>query len=227
MKKIKINRPEESSFNDIVLLLSAGFVVLFIMALIYVNPVAKIANIKKPITALITVTWPDESAADVDIWVMSPDGTITNYMVKNPKQSPISLDRDDLGSSNDTFFVDGEPVVLRKNYETVSFRFMQPGDYVSTIHYYNNISELEDGAIIPVNVRLESFDPSYKLKYETKTPIMLSYIKQEVIAVRWSVDHKGNIYNVSTSPFLSLIDTYHLKQKMDREEQEEIQGIER
>jgi hypothetical protein len=55
------------SFNDVLFNALLGFVVLFVLALLLINPITKKSDIPAKAEILITLEWEDESADDIDI----------------------------------------------------------------------------------------------------------------------------------------------------------------
>lgn len=197
---------QSSSLHDIVFLMSAGFFILFIVALWYVNPVAKLGTIKKTAEVIITTTWPDKLNVDVDTWVLDPNGTIVSFKNKSPSGSPVSLDRDDLGLSNDTVLIDGKSVKIHKNEETVTLRYILPGEYIVSVHMYNTKGHTKP---VPVKLKLEDVNPALRLKFENTEPVELEYNGQEKMMVRFTMDYQGNITSVETTPEQSVINSFN------------------
>lgn len=191
-----------SSLHDIVFLMASGFFILFMVALWYVNPVAKLGKIDDKAEFIITVTWPGDLDVDVDTWVMDPNGILVWYQSKSPNGTPVLLDRDDLGHSNDTFWVDGKIITLRENIENVSIRAILPGEYIVNLHYFNNS---KDPGPVPVTVKVEKLNPTVKKVFITVEPVILNYKGDEITVVRFIVDVDGTVSNVSTGPQISLI----------------------
>jgi hypothetical protein len=185
--------------------MAAGFFILFIVALWYVNPIAKLGNIKKNAEVIITATWPDKLNVDVDTWVLDPNGTIISFKNKTPSGTPVSLDRDDLGQSNDTVIIDGKLINIEKNEETVTFRYILPGEYIVSIHMYNTKGHTEP---VPVKLKVEDVNPTLSLKFDTIEPVYLEYNGQEKMVVRFTIDSEGSIGSIYTTPEQSVINSY-------------------
>lgn len=202
MRRNESKNNQSTSLHDITFLMAAGFFILFVVALWYVNPIAKLGKVDTKAEILIKVEWPGDMNVDVDTWVLDPNGILTWYAQKTPNHSPVQLDRDDLGHSNDTMIVDGRPIIVKENNETVSIRSILPGEYIVSLHLYNNYSY--SGAI-PVTVTVEKINPRLQKVFFTENPIILSKRGQEIMVVRFTVDPDGAISDVSTSPTVSLI----------------------
>ena len=124
------------SFNDILFNALLGFVVLFVLALLLINPITKKADIPSKAEIMLTLEWDDESADDIDIWVQGPlMGAPISF--QNKHSGSMHLDRDDLGRTSDVMMIDGERIVIKINREVVTMRGIAPGDYYINIHVYN------------------------------------------------------------------------------------------
>jgi len=63
-------------FLDLLFNILIGFVFLFIVSFLLINPIAKRADIEVKAEFLITVFWPDNLEDDVDIYVEDPIGNL-------------------------------------------------------------------------------------------------------------------------------------------------------
>ncbi len=79
---------------------------LFVIAVLFMNPIAKEGKIDPKAEYIITVTWPDRNPNDIDTYVEDPAGNLTFF--KNPNAGLIHLDRDDRGNLNDTLTINGK-----------------------------------------------------------------------------------------------------------------------
>lgn len=127
------------SFNDVLFNALLGFVVLFVLALLLINPITKKSDIPAKAEILITLEWDDMASDDIDIWVQGPTGVPISF--QNKTNGVMHLDRDDLGKSSDYMWIDGERIVIRLNREVVSMRGIAPGDYYINIHVYSKNSQ--------------------------------------------------------------------------------------
>tara|TARA_B110000858_G_scaffold126913_1_gene144532 strand:- start:593 stop:1291 length:699 start_codon:yes stop_codon:yes gene_type:complete len=123
------------SFNDVLFNALLGFVVLFVLALLLINPITKKSDIPAKAEILIILEWADEASDDIDMWVQGPSGAPISF--QNKTNGVMHLDRDDLGRTSDFMFVDGERIQITLNREVVSMRGIAPGDYYINIHVYN------------------------------------------------------------------------------------------
>ena len=124
------------SFNDVLLNALLGFVVLFVLALLLINPITKKSDIPAKAEILIIVEWDNESPDDIDTWVQGPlMGAPISF--QNKHSGSMHLDRDDLGRTSDIMMIDGEKIVIKINREVVTMRGIAKGDYYINIHVYN------------------------------------------------------------------------------------------
>ena len=124
------------SFNDVLFNALLGFVVLFVLALLLINPITKKSDIPAKAEILIIVEWDNESPDDIDTWVQGPImGAPISF--QNKHSGSMHLDRDDLGRTSDVMMIDGERIVIKINREVVTMRGIAKGDYYINIHVYN------------------------------------------------------------------------------------------
>src|SRR5437016_14527675 len=93
------NYPREKAFDPFSVMLFKGLQVvafLFFMALVAMNPEAKEGKIDSKPEFIITMTWPDDHRADIDLYAEDPLGKIVGYHAR--AVGFLVLDRDDVGS---------------------------------------------------------------------------------------------------------------------------------
>lgn len=180
------------AFVDLLFNILVGFVFLFLVAFLMINPVAKKADIEKKAEFLITMSWPHTSPQDIDLWVMDPHKNKVGFSAK--ETGLMHLDRDDLGWANDTVNVGGKITLLNQNIENITVRGIQPGDYYVSVHFYS-LNQLMKSSL-PVKIRIEKINP-YSILYEgTK------YLKVEgqvVNYVRFTVNEQGAVTAIDNS----------------------------
>ena len=149
------------AFIDLLFNILVGFVFLFLVAFLLINPVAKKNDIKAKAEFMITMEWPDPDINDMDLWMQDPLGNRVGF--RNKEAGLMNLDRDDLGKSNDTVTVNGEEVSVEGNKETVSIRGIVPGEYLVSGHLYRVNEDLPKP--IPVRVEVIKINP-YRIIYQ-------------------------------------------------------------
>ena len=101
----------------------------------------------------------------------------------------MHLDRDDLGTLNDTQHVPGIGMVnYPYNREITTIRGIMPGEYVFNIHLYRKVSK---DSSIPVTVILEKLNPQVKLLY-SKVITLADYWEEKTV-IRFVLDTDGEI----------------------------------
>lgn len=125
------------SMLDLFLLLAMSFAVLFVIAFILIKPVdPKKKDIELEEHMLVKLEWDDNTNIDLDLWLMSPDGTIVSFRSKD--KGGMVLERDDLGTGNDWIPVDGEMKIVPDNTEVARLKRLVDGTYYISVHYYSN-----------------------------------------------------------------------------------------
>ena len=201
MRRKDRRRENADAFTDLLFNVLIGFVFMFAVALIYMNPVAKTGVIDTKAEYLITVTWPEGNPTDVDTWVQDPAGNLVWYAAK--EAGLMHLDRDDTGTARDTITVDGVTVVNPLNQEIVSIRGVVPGEFTVNVHIYAyDPGDLATpgGAppAIPVKVKVERVNPSVQVVfYDT---VMLTGMGAEKTAVRFTIRTDGEVVDINTLP---------------------------
>ncbi len=102
---VRRNR-SELGFTDLLFNALLGFVVMFVIAFLLINPVAETGAVDNKAEFLITLTWPDGRREDIDLYVADPDGRLVWF--RSREAGLMHLDRDDLGLGNDVIEVAGK-----------------------------------------------------------------------------------------------------------------------
>jgi len=195
MKKTRHYR-NNIAFLDVIFNLFLGFVVLFILALIHINPPVKQENIKKKAEVLIILEWPKNSSHDVDLWIKDPHDEVVWW--EEQEIPGVFLARDDLGQINDTIYMpDGTKKFILLNQEVLSIRTLVPGEYVVNIHMYNKRTSSETEKEVPITTELIKVNP-YKIL--DKRNQILKFTNDEITAFRFTVTEDGKIGNISYIP---------------------------
>ena len=190
------------AFIDLLFNTLVGFVFLFVLAFILINPVAKKSNVEVIAEFIITTTWPDNSADDIDTWVRDPAGYIVGFKQKD--RGLMNLDRDDLGRANDTIeTLNGEKILVRQNIEHVTIRGIIPGEYIVNVHLYrrsprHEVLEEDYFENIPVRVNVEKLNP-YGVVYIKE--LLLTVKGEEKTVLRFTVDADGKITEINDLPY--------------------------
>lgn len=182
-------RTAELGFTDLLFNALLGFVVMFVLAFLLINPVAKTGAVDNKAEFLITLAWPDGRKEDVDLYVADPEGRLVWFRAR--EAGLMHLDRDDLGLGNDVMEVAGKKVVNPVNQEIVSIRGIATGEYVVNLHLYRD----DRGRPVPVKVKVEKLNPKVELVYYGD--VTLNRRGEERTAVRFSVASNGRVKDVN------------------------------
>lgn len=191
-------------FTDILFNALLGFAVMLFIAFALIKPDDKAGNINIMAEMLITVTWPDNSPDDVDVYVRDPQDNIVWYNTLD--RGFLHLDRDDRGEYLDQVMVDGEKVTFPLNQETVTVRGIVPGEYTVNVYAFLNPS----GTQIPVSVKVEKLNPTVKVIYYES--MKLTHVGDERTAIRFTMDAEGEITDLNTIQD-SLVDAVRAPKK--------------
>ena len=184
----------ELLFNTLV-----GFVFLFVMAFILINPIAKKSNVEIVAEYIIKITWPTDSPDDIDLWMRDPLGNYVGF--KSKDVGLMSLNRDDLGTSNDTVYdPKGKPIKVFRNEEMVTIRGIVPGEYIVNVHYYNKNTAVEKNSKqnyypMTIQVQIEKINP-YNVVFAKE--VFLERRGHEITVTRFTVNEDGSVTDFNT-----------------------------
>lgn len=178
------------AFVDLLFNILLGFVFLFVIAFILINPIAKRADIEMPAAYMIILTWPGDSENDMDLWVMDPNGNRVGFTQR--ESGFMNLDRDDLGTTTDLAKIDGENVIVKLNREVVSLRGIVPGTYYVTGHLYTK----REDAPIQVTVEVIKVTP-YEIVY--KQDKFFTYFGQRENFYKFTLTKEGEYHGVEST----------------------------
>lgn len=184
-------RPRNASdpFTDLLFNALLGFTYLFLIAIMFMNPVAKKGIIDPKAEYIITIGWPDNNPDDVDVWVEDPNGNVVWF--RNREAGLIHLDRDDRGTANDTININGTEIQNPLNQEVVTIRGVVPGEYVVNVHYYAS----ETNQPVTTTVKVAKVNPALEIVYYGDTT--LEEKGAEKTAVRFVIDKSGRVEQIS------------------------------
>lgn len=179
-------------FTDLLFNILLGFILLFFLAILFINPDEQTGKIDIDAQYVITVNWPDNSPDDIDTWIQDPDGNTVWF--RNRSSNLVHLDRDDRGLLNDTLQINGQEVQNPLNQEVAAIRGVLPGEYVVNVHYYQS----ETDSPVPVWVKVAKVNPVYTVAYYGLTT--LDNKGDEKTAVRFTLAGNGSITDVNQLP---------------------------
>ncbi len=173
----RVQEPAGIAFRDVLFLMVFSLVVVIFLLTFLINPVQKPDEVPLRTQILIEATWPSGTAYDIDVWGMGPDGVPVGWGIYEAGPS-LNLERDDRGKINDT---------SELNYEWMSIRTRDQGEYTVNIHLYNEYGE---ALPVPVKVRVTGKGDLGEIYNEE---ILLNRRKQEVTVVRFTLDEGGSL----------------------------------
>lgn len=179
-------------FIDLLFNALLGFTFLFLVSVMFMNPEARKGRVDLKAEYIISVTWPDHLADDIDLWVQDPIGETVSYLRKDAGW--LHLDRDDRGEINDTIIVDGQELLYPINQEVVTIRGIIPGEYTVNLYYYTAAQPRPVEAL----VKVERVNPTLQTVFVEK--VELAAQDEERTVVRFTLDRKAGFGNLSRLP---------------------------
>jgi hypothetical protein len=181
------------AFTDLLFNALLGFVVMFVLAFLLINPIARTGAVDAKAEFLITLSWPDGRSEDVDLYVEDPSGNLVWFRAR--EAGLMHLDRDDLGRRNDVVQVGTREIASPLNQEVVSIRGIQAGEYVVNLHLYRAAA---DARPVPATLKVEKLNPKVEIVFYGE--IVLDRPSDERTAVRFSLRADGRVADVSQLP---------------------------
>lgn len=182
-----------TSFLDLLFNTLVGFVFLFIISFLLINPSIKKADIKTKAEFVITVTWNDNSQDDVDTWLQDPVGNVLHFKQKDVGLA--HLDRDDLGQINDTIILDdGRRIKYLHNQELTTIRGFLTGEWVLNVHMYNK----RDANPTLVEVRIDKLNPKVETIFYKEIVMKSSW--EEITVTRFVMTNDGDVISWDDLP---------------------------
>tara|TARA_X000000950_G_scaffold289358_1_gene412300 strand:+ start:4783 stop:5409 length:627 start_codon:yes stop_codon:yes gene_type:complete len=194
------------AFIDLLFNITIGLAMLFIIAFLLINPIAKKGDIIIKAEFIITMSWPKESRDDIDLYVMDPQKVIVYFRQRD--KGLLHLDRDDLGYSNDVVVTDSGSYSTDFNEEHVTIRGIVPGEYIVNAHWFGKgqgrVGEKESSSeTVEVKIKIEKLNP-YKLIWTgSKT---LTDTGDETTFLRFTIDNKGDVISSNELEYPMVLD---------------------
>ncbi len=162
------------------------FVALFAITLLAISDTDSKKQVDTTSKLLVTLTWRDGSANDIDLSLKTPNGNVVWF---RSKQSDFaSLDQDNTGSGAEQIFdQDGNVITSPKRDEVIYIRQTIPGTYIVNVHFYAIYGREAE----PVTVTLMSVDPIFR--EVTSRKFTLTEYHEEHTAFRFTVDAGGSV----------------------------------
>lgn len=179
-------------FTDLLFNALLGFTMLFMVTIMFVNPLSKLGSANLKAEFIFTLSWDESLADDVDIWVEDPNGQVVSYLRK--EAGWLHLDRDDRGDINDSIEIDGQTVVHPVNQEVVTMRGIISGEYVVNAYYYEARSRLP----LDVTLTIDKVNPTLTTVFADR--FQLQRQDEEKTVISFFLDGAGNISGFNRLP---------------------------
>ena len=203
----KIIFPDDNSgdaFTDLLFNDLLGFAFMFFISFALIQKPVDEGNIESKAEFIISVEWEDYHPDDVDLIVEDPQGNIVYF--QNKEDGLMHLDRDDRGTLADRLIIDGVNIENPANQEIITIRGIMAGEYiVNLLHYKANF-------VVPLKtkVKIEKINPRLEIVYFGDH--FLTKTGDELTAVRFFLDEKGNVQDLNFIEKLLITKNGILKQ---------------
>ena len=179
-------------FTDMLFNILLGFAFLFIVAFLLIKPEAKKEDFNRRAEFVIVMEWDHDASGDIDLYVEDPTGKQVSFRYHN--HNYMHLDKDDLGSMNDTVVnADGSISTVKINREVVTIRGIIEGEYIINAHYYSLRSYDKINPkkpVVTVRVELHKANP-YSIMWVGEKEF--NHRGQEETFLRFRLDKDGRI----------------------------------
>ncbi len=191
-------------FIDLLFNILVGFAFLFIVAFILIKPESKKKDFDRRAEFIVVLEWDAGVKDDIDLYVEDPLGGIASF--RHPRVNFSHLDKDDLGSRNDTTVLpDGTVKTIPINREVITIRGNIPGEWTINAHYYSPYGQRRalntNGEIVVLGNNKTQKALTVKVELHRVTPYEILGIwdkkfyhkGQEETFVRFTIDKEGNL----------------------------------
>jgi len=179
-------------FTDLLFNALLGFTMLFMVTIMFVNPISKLGTANLKAEFIITLSWDENLADDLDVWVEDPYGEVVSYLQKDAGW--LHLDRDDRGEINDTIMINGKAVIHRINQEVVTVRGIVSGEYIVNAYFYTKHSEQP----VEVTLTIDKVNPTLTTVFVGKITMLNQ--DEEHTFVRFKLDGNGEVLGTNKLP---------------------------
>jgi len=184
---------DSTPFIDLLFNLLLGYAFLFLISFLMIQPILKKAEVHTQAEFIITVTWPLDNTDDVDVWLEDPLGNMVWF--RNKEAGLSHLDRDDLGSSNDTIYLaDGSVIKYPYNQEILTIRGYIGGEWTLNVHMYAK----REKEITVAHITMDKLNPTLKPIFIKDIPLEVR--GDEVTVSRFEMGSNGDILALNDIP---------------------------
>jgi len=190
-------------FTDLLFNILVGFAFLFIIAFLLIKPDAKKKDFDRNAEFVVIMEWDKEAKGDIDLYVEDPLGAKCSF--RQVVANFMHLDKDDLGSVNDTVVnADGTVSTVKINREVITIRGIIVGEYTINAHYYSerDYSNLDNRIEMGTSIRKKkSKEVTVKVELHKVNPYTILWAGekkfrgkgQEETFVRFRLDKDGKV----------------------------------
>ena len=178
------------AFNDMLFNVLLGFVVLFVIAFLLINPITKKQDIPAKAEHMIVIEWDDNSSVDVDLWLQHDNDPPVGF--SNKAGTGMNLERDDLGTNNDRITIDGKTEIIRINREVINIRGIVKGLYYPAVHAYSWSPSQKEPLVVKITVI--DINPTYREVYSYE--VTLTGRGQVQRTPGFEIDEEGRVPTV-------------------------------
>lgn len=195
-----------TAYIDLLLNVLTGIIFLFAITTMMIQAKKQDEGVKKDAQYIIVAEWDPALDCDVDLWVQDPRGNVVFFNRRD--FDVMHLERDDMGSKNDTIRDSSGKVVsiIQKNQETWVLRGIIPGEFYVSVHLYSCRTAGIDPLLgiplalmtpmdLPVKVELVRLNPTYSI-IMTET-IILPKIWSEVTPFNFVLSNDGIVTSIN------------------------------
>ncbi len=207
-----MNRSSSIAYIDTITNLLLVFFLLFLLYQLRIvqEQVKKSPEMKAEV--VIEMEWDPKSTADLDLWLMLPDGRKVGF--NNKDVGVATLDRDDRGAFGDTYTdVNQQTQTIDINREVIAIRAIVPGRYVVNAHYYSylNMNAAKDEkSATPQELTFKVTDINPVFKEVASGKKVLEVINKQATLVSFELTPSGEVVNINMqddTPFVPVVDT--------------------
>lgn len=187
----------KTALTDVITILASYFIMMFVIAFLYMNPISKTKEIDTVDRFLIKLEWDVNNSSDYDLWVMDPSGSKIGYANKNGRAT--YLDRDDLGSANDILVIDGIKYKFEMNREVTYIRQALKGKYYVSVHLFSKNNQP------PATVKVTLIDIKRGAKELVSKTLTDFKLREEKFAFSFTMSDKQFVIDIDTETPFSLL----------------------
>lgn len=189
----ELNYDDDTAMVDIMTNLGLFFIICFCVVIGFVSVSKNKSENKINVKAdyIITVEWDENIDVDVDTYLQDPYENLSWFQQK--EAGLMHLDRDDTGSTSDSFTtVDGVRNYFKENKEVTTIRGFMKGEYILNLHMYAMKTNVKP---VDVKVKIEQLNP--RLVTVFQDVVTLKSDREEKHVCRFTLDERGVVEEIT------------------------------